>query len=161
MSRNKGILLIIWTITACLLVILVPKSKVRHAVVAFLFKQAITWLFGLLVSEKGLIKYPVRFFKKANKSSFSFEYFIYPSMCVVFNLYYPTYKHRAVKLLYYVCHAGFITISEILAMRYTNLIKYVKWKWYWSFITISMTYYSSHLFYRWFFKKVQVVNDKV
>ncbi|MEH7272491.1 CBO0543 family protein [Neobacillus vireti] len=57
----------------------VPKNKIRHAPVIFLFKQVITWLFGLLVVEKNLIEYPFRlYFKKAYKGSFCFEYFFLP-----------------------------------------------------------------------------------
>lgn len=120
--------------------------------VAFFYKQLVTWLFGLLVVEKGLIKYPVRLFKKANKTSFSFEYFFYPVLCAVFNLHYPENKNKLIKFLYYLLNIGFITLVEFFAERYTNLIKYIKWKWYWSFITLWLTNYSSRLFYRWFFK---------
>ncbi|MCT2537293.1 hypothetical protein NC661_14800 [Aquibacillus koreensis] len=150
--RNYAILGLIWAITTGLLVKFIPKNKVRHGTVAFLYKQMVTWLFGLLVVEKGLIKYPVRIFNKANKTSFSFEYFIYPTFCAIFNLYYPENKDRFIKFLYYIFHAGILTIGEVFVERYTNLIKYVKWKWYWSFITMGITYYTSRLFYRWFFK---------
>ena len=151
-ARDKMILVCIWLVTIGLLFKYIPKNKVRHGVLAFLFKQLITWIFGLLVVEKGLIKYPVRFFKKANKSSFSFEYFIYPSLCAIFNMNYPEDRNNSIKLLYYLYHAGIITVLEVLAERYTNLIKYVKWKWYWSFICIVLTNFLSRLFYRWFFK---------
>ncbi|MBE4909151.1 hypothetical protein IMZ08_13875 [Bacillus luteolus] len=152
-QRDILILKIIWLLTIGLLFKYIPKNKIRNGIVAFLYKQIVTWLFGLLVVEKGLIKYPVRFFKKANKSSFSFEYFIYPAICAIFNLNYPEEKNKFIKLLYYIFHSGAITTFEVLAERYTNTIKYVKWKWYWSFITIGITYYSSRLFYRWFYKE--------
>ncbi|MDQ0254544.1 hypothetical protein J2S74_001923 [Evansella vedderi] len=150
--RDYIILRLIWVVTAGLLFKFIPKDKVRQGVLAFLYKQVVTWLFGLLVVEKGLIKYPVRFFKKANKSSFSFEYFIYPSLCAIFNTNYPENKNKFIKIFYYIFNSGAITILEFILERYTNLIKYVKWKWYWTFITISLTYFSSRLFYRWFFK---------
>ncbi|WP_332635051.1 CBO0543 family protein [Halalkalibacter flavus] len=151
--KDEIILKLIWLVTIGLLFKYIPKNKLRHGILAFLYKQVVTWVFGLLVVEKGLIKYPVRFFKKANKSSFSFEYFLYPSFSAIFNLNYPENKNRFIKFIYYIFHAGIITIIEVLAERYTNIIKYVKWKWYWSFITLGITYYSSRLFYRWFFKE--------
>ncbi|WP_428912199.1 CBO0543 family protein [Niallia sp. Krafla_26] len=75
MSRDKGILFFFLLLSFVLLLKLVPAHKSRQSIVMFLYKQLITWLFGTLVAEKGLIKYPVRLFKKAYKGSFSFEYF--------------------------------------------------------------------------------------
>ncbi|MBP1940358.1 hypothetical protein J2Z26_000077 [Bacillus luteolus] len=117
-----------------------------------MFKQVITWLFGLLVVEKALISYPNRlFFRKAIKSSFTFEYFVYPSLCALFNLYYPEKSNNVVKLIYYFIHTAIIAGFEIFAVKYTNLIKYNNWTWYWSFITMWLSYYISRIYHRWFF----------
>jgi hypothetical protein len=40
------------------ILLFIPKNKIRLAVVAFLFKQEITFLLGLMVVELGLIEYP-------------------------------------------------------------------------------------------------------
>jgi hypothetical protein len=151
--REKIVISSAYVIMAFLLFRFVPKEKIRHAQVAFLFKQVITWLFGLLVVEKNLIEYPYRpFFKKANKGSFCFEYFIYPSLSSLFNLYYPVKSNYLVKIFYFFSHSALITIFEIWALKYTKLIRYKNWTWYWSFITIWISYYFSHAFYKWFFK---------
>jgi len=150
---DKTIELSAWIITSLLLFKYVPKNRIREAHISFLFKQVITWLFGLLVVEKGLISYPNRlFFKKAIKSSFTFEYFVYPAVCSLFNLYYPEKSNNVVKLIYYFIHTSIITFFEIFAVKYTNIIKYNNWKWYWSFITIWLTYYVSRIYHRWFYK---------
>lgn len=65
-KAEKTILISSWIITALLLIRFVPKDKIRHAQVPFLFNQMITWFFGLLVVEKGLIEYPYRLFLKMN-----------------------------------------------------------------------------------------------
>jgi len=70
-------------VSAALLLIFVPKNKIREASVIFCFKQLITWLLGLFVAEFNLIEYPVRLFANATKASFTFEYFVYPSICVI------------------------------------------------------------------------------
>ncbi|WP_212976411.1 CBO0543 family protein [Bacillus sp. J14TS2] len=152
MLRSKIVLILLWFATAGLLFKFIPKNKIRHALVAFFYKQFITWFWGLLVAEKGLIKYPVRLFKHTNKTSFSFEFFYFPSFCALFNIHYPEDKNKLIKVLYYFFYTGVITLPEVLAEKYTNLIKYVKWKWYWSFITLWISFYTSRLFYRWFFK---------
>lgn len=152
----------VWIITSLLLIKYVPKDRIREASLIFLFKQLMTWIFGLLVVEKKLIIYPTRlFFQRATKSSFTFEYFVYPALCVLFNLYYSTKKSKFYKIGYYFAHTSFITVTEIFLERYTKLIKYRKWSWYWTFITIWATYYLSHLYHQWFLKKpLQTVNGE-
>nr|WP_295971623.1 CBO0543 family protein [uncultured Bacillus sp.] len=136
-----------------LLLKFVPKTRIREAVAVFFFKQCITWLFGLLVVEKRLIRYPARlFFKKATKSSFTFEYFVYPSLCVLFNLYYPEHRSKLIKTLYFFGHSLLITGFEVFALKWTRLITYTGWKWYWTLTTILGTYYLSYRFHGWFFK---------
>lgn len=150
---EKSIEISAWVITFLLLIRYVPKNKIREAHVSFMFKQVVTWLFGLLVVEKNLISYPYRlFFKKANKASFTFEYFVYPALCSLFNLYYPEKRNNRAKLFYYFFHTVGIVIFEIFAVKHTKLIKYKNWTWYWSFLTVWTTYYLSRLYYRWFFK---------
>lgn len=143
-----------WVVAALLLIKYVPRNKIREASVAFLFKQVVTWLFGLLVVEKNLISYPFRlFFKKAIKSSFTFEYFVYPALCVLFNLHYPEKRSMWYKLFYNILHGGIITLFEAFAVKFTSLIRYKKWTWYWSLITMCITNYTSRIFFRWFFAK--------
>lgn len=151
--REKTILFFSYLVGIFLLGKFVPKDKVRHATVAFLIKQVMTWLFGLLVVEKKLIEYPYRFFfRRSYKANFSFEFFLYPITCVIFNLYYPEKRSRFIKTLYSIAFAAFIAIPEALIVRYSRLIRYKKWNALLSFFTMMTTNYLSHIFYRWFFK---------
>ncbi|MFC4323659.1 CBO0543 family protein [Litchfieldia salsa] len=152
-TLEKTIEISSWVVTIILLIKFVPRNRIREAHLTFSFKQIITWLFGLLVVEKKLISYPYRlFFKKSNKSSFTFEYFVYPALCSFFNLYYPHNKAIFIKLLYYSFYSSIITVFEAYAFKYTDLIKYNRWTWYWSFLTIWLTNYLSRIYYIWFFK---------
>ncbi|MFE8699846.1 CBO0543 family protein [Cytobacillus sp. FJAT-54145] len=149
---EKNIEIAAWIIASILLVKFIPRNKIREAHVSFLFKQVVTWLFGLVVVEKKLITYPFRtFFKRSNKASFTFEYFVYPALCSLFNVHYPEKRNNIIKIMYYLFHTSVITFFEIIAVKYTKLIKYNNWAWYWSFITIWSTYYLSRIYYRWFF----------
>jgi len=100
---NKDVLILVaaWVATIVMLILFIPKNKIREAQLIFLFKQSITWLVGLLVVELRLIEYPVRLFKYANKTSFTFEYFIYPAICTVFNINYPVGKSTVRKFVHY------------------------------------------------------------
>ncbi|WP_246362243.1 hypothetical protein [Paenibacillus alba] len=54
-----GIIVSVW-ILSLLLILLIPRQKRRLAMVAFLFKQYITCIFGHAVVELKLLAYPVR-----------------------------------------------------------------------------------------------------
>jgi hypothetical protein len=137
-----------------LLYIFVPRNKIRDACTIIFFKQFVTWFFGLLVVEKNFISYPSRlFFKKTIKSSFTFEFFVFPALCVLFNFYYPERRNKWIKTLYYFVHSGLITGFELYAVKYTDNIHYKKWKWYWSLLSIWFTYYLSRSYYKWFTKE--------
>nr|WP_315989488.1 CBO0543 family protein [Desulforamulus aquiferis] len=152
LSKDRLIEILSWIILILLLILLVPRDKIRDAQVIFLSKQLLTWFFGLLVVEKGLIKYPVRLFPKANRTSFTFEFFAYPTICIFFNLYYPYGQDVGKQLLHYVYYTSGITVFEIILEKYTNLIKYINWKWYWTWLTLLITFTISNFYYRWFFQ---------
>lgn len=141
-----------WILTIILLIRFIPRNKIREAELAFLFKQLITWVTGLAVVELGLIEYPVRLFPYANKTSFSFEYFIYPSMCAIFNVNYPEKKGAFGQFMYYFSYCTALTIIEVIVERYTEIIKYIHWNWLITWITLYLTFYMTRKYYIWFFK---------
>jgi len=132
-------------VSAALLLIFVPKNKIREASVIFCFKQLITWLLGLFVAEFNLIEYPVRLFANATKASFTFEYFVYPSICVIFNLYYPERKSLFKRILYYFIYTAAITVFEVILEKYTQNIKYINWTWYYTFLSVYLTFFCQEL----------------
>lgn len=156
---NIDVLLLIagWINTIAALIIFIPRKKVREAIFIFLSKQVITWVSGFTVAELGLIVYPVRSFPHAYKGSFDFEFFIYPAICALFSLHYPEGRSRLVQFMYYVYYCTALVIVEVIAERYTNIIKYIHWDWYVSWITFFITFLLLHLWYLWYFKKGKFV----
>jgi hypothetical protein len=152
MRTDTLIIIIGWLITITLLIFFVPKARVREAIVVFMFKQMITWIIGLLVVELRMLEYPVRSFAYASKTSFDFEYFIYPSFCVLFNLYYPEGKSFARRFLHFIYFCSFLTGIEVVVEKNTDILVYLHWSWYTTFITLFITFFMSRQFYKWFFK---------
>lgn len=148
LAIDRTILISIDIITALALIWLTPKDKLREASIIILFKQTMTWSFGLLVVEWGLIEYPVREFVKANATSFSFEYFIYPSLCVIFNLRYPT-ETKWKKWAWFLAFPTAMTILEVVLERKTGLIRYVHWNGFYSWVTLLLTFLLSRLYFLW------------
>ncbi|WP_319005465.1 CBO0543 family protein [Metabacillus litoralis] len=133
------IIILVWILTIALLFI-IPKDKKRLASLAFLFKQVITLLIGLVVVDFNLISYPVRLFSKVNRASFTYELFVYPVICSVFNVFYPHYRCSLYKLGYYLAISTLLTVSEIFLEKYTDLINYLHWSWYWTLNTLFITF---------------------
>ena len=151
MSKEKLIEYSALIIMPALLIWTVPVERIREAIVIFFFKQSLTWLFGLLVVQLGLIKYPSRVFSKATNTSFTYEFWVYPIICIIFNLYYPFGESVVAQIWHYTVYSSAIAVIEYILERYTQLIKYENWAWYWTWITLALTFLASNLFYRWLF----------
>lgn len=143
------------TIIIFLLVIFVPKNKIREAIVILMFKQAMTWILGLAAVQLAWLEYPDRLlFSDATQTSFTFEYIVFPAICVFFVLYYPKNYGWAGRFMYYVVYCSAITIVEVLIEHYTTAINYnEEWHWYTTWLSVFVTFYISWKFYLWFFKE--------
>lgn len=156
---NWIVLISVWAVTILLYKLMIPRDKRRIAHAAFLFKQMMTWLLGLVVVELELLSYPVRFLAQVNRTSFSFEFFLYPAICGIFNANYPSGRGRRIEFFYLLAYCSVLTGLEVLIKTYTSLIKYTGWAWYWSWISIGLTLFVSRLFCVWFFKTGSVRGD--
>jgi hypothetical protein len=152
MNRDYALLIVQWLVTIGLLIRFIPRNKIREAFVAFSIKQMLTWLLGLIVAELRLIEYPVRLFPYANKASFTFEFFVYPSICAIFNINFPENKSNFKKFMYYFYYCTSITVAEVITERYTNILKYIHWTWYITWITLFLTFILTRRFFVWFYK---------
>jgi hypothetical protein len=150
------ILILSITLAAFLLWKFVPKEKMLDAHVSFFFMQVQTWIYGAIVVENRLIEYPVRFLYYAYRVSLVFEYFIFPTISVLFNIYFPTRKGLVHKLIYIIAYPTVITIIEVILEKYTDVIKYLHWSWYWSWLTMLITLLISYKYYLWFLKKIKM-----
>lgn len=146
------ILLSVYAVATAIL-FFIPKNKLRLAVVAFLFKQMITFLTGLVVVELGLLKYPVRLFASVNRTSFTYEYYAFPVVCSAFNVWYPNDRSTLFQAGYYVGFSSVLTIVEAIIEKYTDLIEYINWEWYVTWITLCLSFFLTRLFCVWFFGK--------
>lgn len=152
MRLEWWIFITVYILTTALL-FFIPRDKRRLAVVAFLFKQVITFLIGLVVVEMGLLEYPFRLFPSVSRSSFTYEYFAYPVTCAIFNVWYPNKGSILIQLAYYAAFTSVLTIGEVLIEKYTDILTYIHWEWYTTWITVFLTFFMTRLFCVWFFAK--------
>jgi len=131
----------------------IPAEKARDAFILFLSIQFFSWPIGLFVVEMKWIEYPVQLFPNDNndyRSSLYFEFFLFPITAILFNLYYPSSRRVTPKLFYYLLIAAFFTCIEFILERFTKLVDYHKWQWYWSYFSVMLILYLSHKYYKWF-----------
>ncbi|WP_371364503.1 CBO0543 family protein [Sporomusa rhizae] len=141
-----------WSITILSFFFCIPKSKLHLALLAFMFKQVLTWPLGLYVVDMGWIQYPIRFFENANQTSFTFEFFFSPIICAYFNIYFPEDKSPLVKLAYYALFCTALTLSELFILHHSNLIVYIHWNAYSTWLSLFITFYITRQFCLWFFQ---------
>lgn len=162
MENERLLLLGIVLLSLLLLIIFLPLSKMRDAFVIVLFLQMLTWAAGLFAVEKEWIEYPVQLFRKenqVNQSSFTFEFFVFPVVAIFFSLKYPTKTTKFNKFLYYFLFTSFFTLLETIIERNTNLVHYIKWKWYWTLISVMIALFINHSYYTWFKKELAEVKS--
>ncbi|MDZ5472386.1 CBO0543 family protein [Bacillus sp. 31A1R] len=156
MNLERWILVGVIFVTILAIFTLIPRKRAREAWVLLLFLQVITWPAGLFVVEMGWIEYPIQLLKRTNqynRTSLTFEFFIFPIVAIIFSLYFPNVK-RLGAIIYYVCYAGFFTCIEVLLERTTRLVEYHEWTWYWTLITVIISLFLNHKYYLWYKKKL-------
>lgn len=161
MITDRWILLAIISISVLALWKMIPQRKAREAWVLFLSMGMITWPAGLFAVEMGWIKYPVQLLATANnynKSSFTYEFFLFPMTSIVFSLYYSKVVSKISPFLYFFLFAGLFTILEVILEKTTMLVEYDEWKWYWTLITLIITLFLNHKYYEWFKKRLTGVS---
>ena len=130
----------------------IPKNKLRDASIIFLFQQAVTWFAGILAVGLNLLEYPVRELAKVNGTSFLYEFFLFPVVTIFFCIYYPRTSIRWKKIIYISAFSTGLTVPEVIIEHYTNLIKYLRWEWYVTWISVYATLFLAWVFYKWYFK---------
>ncbi|MEF2967321.1 CBO0543 family protein [Paenibacillus sp. M1] len=131
----------------------VPKRKIRLGVVAFLTEHVITFLIGLVVVELDLIEYPVRLFASVNRTSFTYEQFALPVVSALFMVWYPNDRSKLHQFGYYAAYCSVLTVLEVVLETYTDLIEYIHWEGYVTWITLWISFYITRRLCVWFFSK--------
>ncbi|MCD9021498.1 CBO0543 family protein [Cohnella silvisoli] len=151
MTLERRVLIMIWIASIIAVVLFIPKHKRREAIVVLLTCQAITWLNGILHVEFGLLAFPVREFPRATKLLFTSEYMMYPLMCAFYFIYEP-HSRKLLRLPYLVAWISGLTMVDVMIERYTNLIEYVNYFWYWTWIDFFLIFLLTNVYCKWYFK---------
>ncbi len=104
----------------------IKRRGIKEMLIVYLLKCTISSFLDQIVVNKGCLKYPVRLFPKAFKTSVLFDYLMFPWGCVA---YYKLTKDTNIKnwitkLLMFVIP---MSLLELLLLKKTRLITFKKW----------------------------------
>ena len=151
LSVEEIIIITSSVITLFLLIFGVDWRYFRDWIVVFLYKCVLDFFWGSPVVNLNLLEYPVRLLPRYFDTSILYELWVFPVLCVLYNN--VTRERGLWPIIYYaVLFSAVITAIEYPLELYTDLIKYIKWSWFTSFYTLTLTFLSSRTFiafYRW------------
>ncbi|WP_371380118.1 CBO0543 family protein [Sporomusa aerivorans] len=148
----EGILLAAAAIVSILSLIATPKDKLLQMQFILFLVQVPTWLLGLTMVEFGLLEYPYRELASVNRTSFIFEYIVFPVICVHVNNYFPWQATPFLKTIYLATIGLLLTGFEFMLEHYTMLIKYTGWQWYWTWGSEVLIFGLTQKTVAWFFR---------
>jgi hypothetical protein len=152
MTLERGILAAAWLISFAIFIFLVPRNRVKEAVILFLSAQVITWPAGLLLVELDFMTHPVREFPVATRSNFTFNYLFYPVISMLANLYYPFHASKWKQAAYQLAAVGGLSGLMQLVRSYTQLIDHVKFNWLLSFLIMFLAFNVTRKYAVWYFR---------
>lgn len=153
MSKEFFILAFSWVISIMTL-LSISKGRTRLTQITFLLTQALAWLFEFILVFFDLVEFPYREFKIATNMSFSLYYLIFPTVGVLFILFYPKQASNLKVLLYYLFFSMVIPTYSSLAEKYSNLFQFINWNWGIHVLADLIIFYILKKFIFWFQKGI-------
>jgi hypothetical protein len=132
----------------------VARNRLPIAIFSLLICQALTWLNTLLHVKFHLLAFPVREFPKATDLLFTTEYFFYPVICTVCYLFESRRSRMSERLLTVLFFISLLTLIDGCLERYTDLVEYLNYGLFWTWLDFIFIYYISRCCTNWFFKDV-------
>jgi hypothetical protein len=123
MTFDYGVLLGLWVVLPLLLLVVIPRSRVREFLVVLIFFQSLTWIVSIVLTAFGLLSSPVLEFGKATKINFTMEYLVFPVAAVLFHRWYPIGLGKVRQVLHYIISVAGILLFMFLIGRYTHIMK--------------------------------------
>jgi hypothetical protein len=151
MSVDYVYLIIMWVIGIIAYLFLTPKKHYRKMLFTLLVCQSFLWLNSLIHVEFNLLAFPVRELPKATELLFTTEYFFYPLLCGLYVAYEPKRSLR-IRVFYLSIWISALTLYDLILVNFSNLVEYVHYAWYFTWIDFFCIFAVTNWVYQWFFK---------
>ncbi|UOQ93929.1 hypothetical protein MUO14_02805 [Halobacillus shinanisalinarum] len=128
------LLWIFYILGATLLLFSLKKPPRRNWLLIYFTTAYFAVFLGNLIVEYHFLTFPVTLFKHLD-GSVLFEFLLFPVICIY---YYQTTYHSAIFGIVWqaAVYSGALTIVESFLEMYTDLIKYLQWDWYYTWISV-------------------------
>ncbi len=161
MDKNYIAVAIIICISVLVLLLFVKKSQIRQALFSFFVAQSFSWPITLSYVYFNLQSNPFRLFPHATDSNFLFAFIFYPSIYVVYYLYYPKKAGFVKRLLYSILMPALALFTQLLADLFTDLIYYPqKWTLISAFLLLFALYNIARKYIDEFFQKFFIPQER-
>lgn len=151
MSNEFLLVILMWIIGLISFILFTPKNRRRRLIFAFLVCKTIAWLNNLLQVKFNIILFPFREFPKASEVLVTTGYFVYPLLCGFYIIFEPKVNLIS-RFLYLIIWTTGLTVFEVILETYTNLIKYIHFAWYWTWVDFFCLFALTNIIYQWFFR---------
>ncbi|QCJ41389.1 hypothetical protein FAY30_05475 [Bacillus sp. S3] len=151
MSINNIVIILMLVIGLISIIFFIPKNRRRRFILSYLFCQSLTWISSMFHAQFDLLSFPAREFPYATDLLITTEYFFYPIICG----FYINFEHKVnyfYRFFYLSIWVSFLTVIDGLIERYTDLIEYVHYAWYWTWLDFFCLFAISNYLYKRFFK---------
>ncbi len=155
------VLLLLWIIFPFILYKMVPRNRLREAIVTFLFFQMLTWLFSIGLSYTNTLESPIRLFKYATKLNFTMEYLVFPALAVGFQLKFPNHSNYPRRLLHYLLWVGIIVSFIYLIGKFTDIMDVNNNHLIMSFFNFIIELWLSRQYVLWIINKNNNKSDQI
>ncbi|MDD9270981.1 CBO0543 family protein [Paenibacillus sp. GCM10023248] len=153
MTVERVVLIAVWAVCLLLIPLMIPRHRIREAVLLFLFTQMITWVMSLLFVEWRFIENPIREFPAATQSNFTNNYLLLPLLSTLFSIYYPAQKPASVRFLYHLRIVLAIGVYLAFVSSYTEILNYVHFNIYAHILVVWLVINAVRSYASYFFKK--------
>lgn len=141
-----------WLASLSIFLVAYRCHRLPEAIIQLMATQTLTWTLSLLFVNFHLMSNPVREFPRATDSNFTFNYVFYPSINVLFSLFYPRKSKWLPTITYHVLFAfGMFAFSCAIELH-TELLRYEKMEGYMRIFVFWVGLNVTRLYGNWFFK---------
>ncbi len=155
MNTDYGVMLLIVVSILIAALVLIPKKRIKEALLYFITAQILAWPISLIITLLGKRAFPVRPFPKATDGNLILSYVLYPTLIVFFHLYYPVKKKVFTKATYFIVFLAAMSLLDSVIENYTNLLVYKEWTAFHFFGLILIITLVLRVYLNWFFSKLQ------
>ncbi|OEF97094.1 CBO0543 family protein [Desulfuribacillus alkaliarsenatis] len=154
-NKENTIQYIVLAIIAIALPLSLLKKPRKDWIIVFFLKGFISSIIALVAVSHKWMEFPRRLLQDIYESSILFDYIVFPALCVWYNQTTYNSKLKGIILQAFVLYSLPMTVLEWWLEKNTNLIKYNKWTWMHTYLSLAITF----LFVRGFMAVVRRFSD--